>query len=284
MISKILFLFMIYSMLGWLWETPYVSLKEKKYINRGFLRGPYIPIYGYAVLTIIFSMNIFSNMDQNNIFIIVIEIVFMSLVSVFWEFFTSLGLEIVFKTRWWDYSNRKFNIKGRVALDYTILFGVGGFVLWRYVNPIIEGFYNGISSELGLVIIVVFYLIYAIDNIYTFKDLFKLRDIIIKLEDLRYGLSTRYDHLFEQAYKSIQVRREDFKTTFGGYKNTIVKELSNIKSNGEGKLIKSFENKIKQLNNIIESSQNISRFFNKFPKAPSRSFEYLKSLIHRTKK
>ena len=275
---------MVYSVLGWIWETPFVSLKEKRYINRGFLRGPYIPIYGYAVLSIIFSMNIFSNMNQNNILIIVIEIIFISLVFAFWEFFTSLGLEIIFKTRWWDYSNRKFNIKGRVALDYTVLFGVGGFILWKYVNPIVERFYNGISPELTSLIIVILYSIYLIDNIYTFRDLFKLRDIISKLEELRYGLSTRYDHLFEQAYKSIQVRKEDFKTTFERYKNTIAKELSVIKANGENKITKSFENKIIQLNNIIESSQGISRFFNKFPKAPTRSFEYLKSLFYRIKK
>ena len=73
---RILFLFMMFCIIGWLWETPWVSLKTKKFVNRGFLHGPYIPIYGFAVITIILSMTIFDTVNQNNVFMIIIQIIY----------------------------------------------------------------------------------------------------------------------------------------------------------------------------------------------------------------
>ena len=275
MIIQLLFLFMIYSLIGWLWETPYVSVNEKKYINRGFLRGPYIPIYGFACLTIIISMTIFENYDQNNIFIIITQIIFISSVSAFWEYFTSLGLELAFKTRWWDYSNRKFNLSGRIALDYTILFGVGGYLLWRFLNPLVLGAFDYLSYDILFTIILIFYSIFIVDYIYTFRDLFKLRSIVLKLNVLRNEFSNKYEYIFDYVYNGIQSRKEDFISKVLEFKKIIGKELTNIRDKGEGKLAKSLENKVFQLNQILMSSKSLSRFYNKFPKASSKKYENL---------
>jgi len=155
---------MTYAIIGWVWETPYVSIGQKKYINRGFLRGPYIPIYGLACITIILTMSVFQDFNQDRIGVILIQVMFISLVSAVWEYVTSWSLEVVFKTRWWDYSKHKFNLNGRIALDYTILFGIGGYILWRFINPLFLELYSNISGNLLVWIVTVFYLIFFIDS------------------------------------------------------------------------------------------------------------------------
>ena len=276
---QLLFLFMIYVVVGWLWETPYVSLNQKKYINRGFLRGPYIPIYGFACLTIILSMDIFETSNNNSLSIIIIQILYISLISAVWEYLTSWGLEKLFKTRWWDYSNRKYNLNGRVSLDYTVLFGIGGYLLWRFVNPTLETLYMNISLNYLIAFIMIFYTIFLIDNIYTFKDLFKLRNIIIKLNSLKNSFAGKYDYIFEKAYNTLMEKDEGFRKALGDYKNSLSKELLSIRNKGGNKLALSIENKTNQLNTILLKSKNLSRFYNKYPKTPLKSYEYLLKIL-----
>ncbi|QVK19343.1 putative ABC transporter permease [Mycoplasmatota bacterium] len=272
MLVKILFLFMIYALIGWIWETPYVSFNEKKYINRGFLRGPYIPIYGFACVTIILSMGIFDNMNDNSFITIICQILFISLVSAVWEYCTSYILEIIFKTRWWDYSKHKFNLNGRIALDYTILFGIGGYILWRFVNPFVENVYDLLPTNVLYFILYGFYFIFMIDNINTFRDMFKLRSIVDKLHFISNELSEKSDTAFEHIYTSIQRKKDG-----------IGKELNYFKEKYEEKASKSLEHKIQQLNQLLKTSKNISRFFKKFPKTPSKSYEYILSIYRKNK-
>ena len=273
---------MIYSVIGWIWETPYVSFNEKKYVNRGFLKGPYIPIYGYACLTIILSMSIFNSLEDS-FFLIMIQIIFISLISAVWEYLTSLGLEIAFKTRWWDYSNRKFNLHGRVALDYTILFGIGGYLLWRFIYPIFDNIYINVSPIYIVSFMFVFYTVFLIDSIYTFRDLLRLRDIIVKLNNLKISFAGKYDYIFEKAYISIMERDDGFVKALGDYKNSLRRELSSIRNKGGTKLALSIENKAKQLNTVLLESKSLSRFFSKYPKAPSKSYSYLLSVLRNEK-
>lgn len=270
---------MIYSVIGWLWETPYVSLNNKKYINRGFLRGMYIPIYGFACITIIYSMEIFNTFDNNNYFTIIVQIIYIGLVSAVWEYFTSYGLEKLFKTRWWDYSDHKFNLHGRVALDYTILFGAGGYILWRYINPTFNSLYNNINPNYMIIVLVCFYTIFLIDNIYTFKELFRLRNIILKLNTLKLMYSGKYDYIFEKIYNSVFESDEGFIKSIELYKKYLSKELKKIRISSGNKLANSIENKTIQLNSILSKSKNLSRFFNKYPKAKLKNHSNLLRIL-----
>ena len=93
MVEELVFLFLVYAIIGWFWETPFVSIKEKKYINRGFLRGPYIPIYGFSCISIIIVLNALEFQQADTFFVILLQILIISLISVFWEFGTSWVLE-----------------------------------------------------------------------------------------------------------------------------------------------------------------------------------------------
>ena len=122
-------LFFTYSFIGYLLEVTSVSLWEDKIVlSRGYLVGPYLPIFGFGALFIIEYLEQY----QNDI----IALFIMGMVTCCTlEYFTSLLMEKVFHLRWWDYSEKKFNINGRVCLENDIYFGVGAVLLVRYMHP-----------------------------------------------------------------------------------------------------------------------------------------------------
>lgn len=272
--EKVLFLFMIYAIIGWLWETPFVSIGQKKFINRGFLRGPYIPIYGAVCITLVLSMNVFDSMDQDNPLIVIAEVIYVALVSAVFEYVTSYVLEKIFKTRWWDYSKHKYNLNGRVALDFTIGFGIGGYFLWRFVNPVFSDFYGNIPSKYMIGILGAFYAIFLADTVLTFKDMFQLRSIITKLDQLREDISEKYDEALETAYHSIQVRKANFTKTLTEYKKFLSTQIDDIKDDLEEKVFKRVEKGFAQLSEMLEKSSRLQRFFAKYPTSPTKKYSY----------
>ena len=130
-ISKYFLLFLLYSFAGWVMETAWVSWCNKKLVDRGFLIGPYCPIYGCGAILIILFLKRFSYSPV---------LLFLSTVVLCGglEYFASWCMEKVFKARWWDYSNRKFNIKGRICLRNLIAFGIMGLAVIYLINPYFE--------------------------------------------------------------------------------------------------------------------------------------------------
>ena len=117
-------IFVIYSFLGWVYETTYCMIKWKKWENRGFLYGPVCPIYGSgAVLAMLLARAVSRAGFEYTWWMVFIVC---ALGSIVLEYGTSYVLEKVFHARWWDYSYKKFNIHGRVCLMYTMCFGVAG--------------------------------------------------------------------------------------------------------------------------------------------------------------
>ena len=127
-ISKLVISFALYSLLGWACESTYCSIPAKRFINRGFLNGPFCPVYGVGALLVIFLLRPFT---QN----LLVLFVFGVLVTSVLEYITGFLLEKLFHTTWWDYSKRKFNIKGRVCLRNSLLFGVLSVLLLHFINP-----------------------------------------------------------------------------------------------------------------------------------------------------
>lgn len=168
---KIYFLlFIIYSFLGWIIEVIDIYYEQKKLLNRGFLIGPICPIYGVGCLLMIFLLQKY--MDEP-IALFVLSIVICSIL----EYMTSLILEKIFKVRWWDYSNKKFNINGRICLETMLPFGIMGTLMCYYINP----FFNHILKSLNPIILnVSFYvsaLIFLIDLIVSLKIITNIKII-----------------------------------------------------------------------------------------------------------
>lgn len=121
-------LFLIYSFLGWLCESIYCSIPAKRFINRGFLNGPICPVYGVGGVIIVLLLEPF----QNNLLLLYC---FGVLITSIVEYITGFLLETIFHTRWWDYSNRRFQIHGRVCLRNSLLFGVMAVILMKCIHP-----------------------------------------------------------------------------------------------------------------------------------------------------
>ncbi len=121
-------LFIIYAVAGWCIEVIGKLIQYKKFINRGFLIGPYCPIYGYGALLITFLLKNYTN-DPIVLFVMAITICGTL------EYLTSYFMEKIFKARWWDYSQRKFNLNGRICFGTIIPFGLLGLFIMYVSNP-----------------------------------------------------------------------------------------------------------------------------------------------------
>lgn len=154
-------LFIMYSILGWIVETLYIFARTKKLVNRGFLIGPYCPIYGWGCMAITLLLK---KLMPKPFLLFLMAIVICSLL----EYFTSYFMEKMFKTRWWDYSNTKFNINGRICLNTMLPFGILGTFIMYLVNPGLTKIVTSIPANYLKIISITVFIIYLIDNIISF--------------------------------------------------------------------------------------------------------------------
>ena len=141
-------------------EDIVVLVKDKKLINRGFLSGPYCPIYGFGGVLMTLSLQNFKN---NPIILFILGVIICSIL----EYITSLAMEKIFHARWWDYSQRKFNINGRICLTNMIAFGVLGCIVIYIVNPIYFEKIQYLSDKSLNLICIMLLLIFIVDNIFS---------------------------------------------------------------------------------------------------------------------
>ena len=128
-IERYFFWLMLYSIIGWVYESFICSVSHKKFINRGFLNGPYCPIYGCGAVLVILVLGRIENP--------VLLFLLGSLLTCSLEYITSFAMELLFHARWWDYSDRRFNINGRVCLIGAIVFGAFSALLVKVIHPFI---------------------------------------------------------------------------------------------------------------------------------------------------
>lgn len=160
--------FIIYSFLGWICEVIYCSIPAKRFINRGFLKGPICPVYGFGAMFVIYiitSLNIKSP---------ILIFIFSGIIASIIEFIADLMLEYIFHTRLWDYSNRKFNIKGRVCLLNSTLFSILSLVLISFIHPIIMSYIKMLSNRVIIITVLICMLLLIIDISCTVSEVINL--------------------------------------------------------------------------------------------------------------
>ncbi len=178
-------MFIVYSILGWIWETTFVSIKSKKYVNRGFLRAPIIPIYGIGVSAMIFFMSVLSEtLPKNDLGALLLSIIYMALIASTLEYITSFLMEWAFKARWWDYSKRRFNLHGRIALVPSLFWGLAGFLIWTFVDIPVRSNIRSLAPSTMTLIYIVFYTGIAVDAYFTFSELINLRTVLVRMHAL----------------------------------------------------------------------------------------------------
>ena len=148
--------FFIYSFFGWIWESLYVSWKEKRLVNRGYVTGPVVTIYGAGAILIYL---IFYTLPRSPIFLFFGGMAVTTLL----EYLTSVVMEWVFHTSWWDYSEKKFNFQGRVCLESSICWGFFTVVMMFVLHPFVEWIVMQYSVEKGRRLVSAALVIYGID-------------------------------------------------------------------------------------------------------------------------
>jgi uncharacterized membrane protein len=211
--------FMIYAFIGWIWETALVSFREKKFVNRGFLRGPIIPIYGFGAVAIMTSMKpitlllIWAPLSN-----VLISMIYIGIIATTLEYLTSLAMEVLFKTRWWDYTKHRFNIKGRISLHVSIFWGIGGFCLWRFVNQPVMWLYDVLSFEGITVIFVCFYALTLVDTVWTVIELVNLRGVVIRIHSASEEAIGQLIERVEQFTENLDAFTDNFSENIEEYK------------------------------------------------------------------
>ena len=167
---KLYLLFWFFSFLGWIIEVIICSVSKRSLVNRGFLIGPYCPIYGCGSLI----MLLLSPYKENILVCFTLSLLFCSTL----EYLTSYLMEKMFKVHWWDYKKDAFNINGRVCLRNAIAFGGGGVVFTRILNPWYFSLVNGFSYQLLLAISIIVLIITLIDIIISYNAMNSIKNII----------------------------------------------------------------------------------------------------------
>ncbi len=161
-------LFFIYSFLGWIMEVTLTLITDKKFVNRGFLLGPCCPIYGCGCIL----LNLLLHNYTNNILVLFILTMFTCSLL---EYITSFLMEKIFKLRWWDYSQMKFNINGRICLETMTPFSILGVLATKFATPFFITNINKLSEKTILIISIILITLFIIDVIISLTIVFKLK-------------------------------------------------------------------------------------------------------------
>lgn len=169
-------LLMIYSFLGWLCESLYVSFAQRKVINSGFMNGPICPIYGFGAMLVILLLQPF---NEYPFLIFILGVILTSTL----EYFTSWLMEVLFHARWWDYSQFRINLNGRICLFNSILFGFMSLFVVYFLNPKVIETVASIPYSSHLFIFITLTLAFLIDFISSLAELRSFDRDIQKFED-----------------------------------------------------------------------------------------------------
>ena len=242
-LTQYFLLFMIYSVAGWILEVTCKLIEYKRFINRGFLIGPYCPIYGWGAVAITFLLYRYSY-DPLILF-------FMTLLTCsILEYATSWVMEKVFKARWWDYSKRKFNIDGRVCLGTMVPFGIFGMILTYVTNPLIVSGLDKVNPTTLNIIAIVLLIIYLIDNVLSAVVIFGFRKTTVQVG--REGRQDNTEQITKKVREILSSRSWMYKRLVDAYPKLVAIKTKIKEIKEEVK-----ENAMEVKNSINEKAQDV---------------------------
>ena len=200
-ISRYLIYFIIFSLIGWIWESIYCTIINKEWRNRGFLFGPICPIYGFGCIFGVGLTELSAYLGFTDYSWWYVVIVFFVLGTAL-EYFTSWLLEKLFHAYWWDYSDMPLNIKGRICLPASLFFGFGGLLIVYVVAPACFHLANLIPPLIMELIALIFMAVLAADTTLT---LCALSDFLYKAHSVEDDFNEHMNALYASlngVYKS----------------------------------------------------------------------------------
>ena len=200
---QLLWIFFLYAFLGWCTEVSYAALRTGRFVNRGFLNGPVCPIYGCGVVVVLAGLE---PLKGNFVLLFLGSVVLTSAL----EWATGFVLEKLFRQRWWDYSDKPFNLGGYICLEFSIMWGFACLFVVDILHPSIEFFIRLIPHTLGWVLLGLFSAAMAVDLAATVRTIAKINRQLDQIDQLARRLKTASnefgenlaDRVLEAAEKS----------------------------------------------------------------------------------
>lgn len=163
--------FAVYCMVGWAFESIYVSIEHRKWVNRGFLNGPFLPIYGFgAIIMLIFALPV-----RNSIPLIFL---FGMTGATLLEYATGYAMEKIFHVKYWDYTYEPLNLNGYICLGCSLMWGALSILLVKVIHEPVEGVVLGLNHMVLMIADIIFLVYFAWDIVISARQAFDLRKII----------------------------------------------------------------------------------------------------------
>lgn len=188
--------FFTYGFLGWCAEVAYAAVKERRFVNRGFLNGPICPIYGVGVSAVLLLLEPFEN---NLVLLYVASVIVVTLI----EGITGVALDKIFHHKWWDYSNQPLNIGGYVCMIFSLIWGVACVFIVKVFQPLIYKVMQLLPHTLGVVLIVVLSLVLFADLYVTASGILKFNKRLEMMERVAAELREFSDKMGSNIYENV---------------------------------------------------------------------------------
>ena len=177
-----LLFFFLYCFLGWVWESCYVSAKQHRWVNRGFLHGPLLPIYGFGAVIILWA-----TLPVRGSLPLIFLLGMLAATAL--EYVTGAAMEALFKVRYWDYSQQPFNLNGHICLTCSLAWGAFSILLVRFLHPPVEDLVLRLPAFLVDPLAFLLTVVFTVDAVRSFQAAMDLREVLTRLteenEDLR---------------------------------------------------------------------------------------------------
>lgn len=221
-----LFVFYFYCFGGWCVESAHVSIRTRKLTNRGFLRGPFLPLYGTgATMMLVVSMPF-----QDNVFLVYLA---GCVGATILEYVTGVTMEALFKVRYWDYSNYRFNFQGRICLGTTLAWGFLTILTTEVIHVPVEQLMFATPERVLTGVTVVVTMIFFADFSLSFKAAVDLRDLLAKMEKTKEELVSihgRLNAIISRAEESLEERKDAITVSVEELKGSIEGALERLKA------------------------------------------------------
>jgi len=247
--------FVIYSFFGWCIESALVSIAKKKFVNRGFLNGPILPLYGFGSIIMLLS----TLWTKDNIaFVYIIGTIFATGL----EYFTGATMEAMFHIRYWDYSDKKFNLHGYICLKSSLFWGVLTVFLVEVIHRPISNIIINMDVSILTIVVFVSLCIATIDSIDSFRKAFDLQ----KLLD--------YQNYIRKELSEITTKLSAVRDNITG---SLLEDKTAKEGSGQEELAKNIEVYMEKLKLELENAKEkagslMTTVFKRFPSATSKKF------------
>lgn len=235
-LTQMFLYFVWYSFLGWCMESTYCSIMEKHLINRGFLHLPLCPIYGAGVLIMV---NFFTPFTGNPLLFYVMATVVMSA----WEYFVGWLLEVTTHMKYWDYSHRRFNLKGRICLGNCLWWGVASYFVIYWIHPATIRLLGTLPVLARQITAYVLAAAVIADTVITIRDLALISKALAKAEEARVQLELGKKELQEQLdarkdalAQSLEAKKENLQQSLEAKKDDLQESLENRAEQAKARL------------------------------------------------